>query len=77
MKVETVAKHKLTQVVDTDAGKRLMAFVTDCLEGRKDELYRGNNTDGAHLQAEFENIVNALGEHCYDEGYKKGLAERR
>lgn len=77
MKVQTVAKHKLTEVINTDPGERLTSFVRACLDGKKDDLYRGNQTDVAHLQNELESIVNEIGELCYDKGYQKGIAEKK
>lgn len=76
MKVEKVTGHKVTQVINTDGGELLMSFVKACLRGKKSDLYNGNSSDAAQLQAELESIVNKIGEECYNKGYNAGMMDR-
>jgi hypothetical protein len=72
MKVLKINSHLVTEVINTDGGSELMSFVKDCLDGKNDDLYKGNSSDTAHLQNQLELIVNKIGQYCFDLGYSEG-----
>lgn len=75
MKVKEVNKHVITEVINTDGGQLLVDFITACLDGKKDDLYKGNSSDTAQLNTELESIVNKIGEECFNAGYTRAIKD--